>query len=113
GGAWFLERVVGHQRAAELTFTARTVDADEAKALGILLEVTTVEALMPRVRELARAIAEKPRVALCYAKRLLRLAQQQSLAEHLEVCSTYMALCAKSEDHAQALAAFFDKFQKR
>ena len=37
GGAWFLPRALGHQRAAELTFTRRQVDADEALRLGIVL----------------------------------------------------------------------------
>ena len=44
-----------------------------------------------------------------YAKRLLKLAQQQPLAEHLDLCSSYQALCQKTEDHAEALAAFFEK----
>jgi len=44
-----------------------------------------------------------------YAKRLLKLAQTQPLAEHLDVCSTFQALCHKTEDHQEALTAFFEK----
>src|SRR5205807_1415844 len=69
GGAWLLERLVGYQRAAELTLTGRMIDADEAKHLGILLEVTAPEALMPRARELAAQIASKPPIAVRYCKR--------------------------------------------
>ncbi len=111
GGAWFLQRLLGYQRAAELTFTGRIVKAEEARQLGILLEVTEPDALLPRARELAQKIAAKPPLAVRYAKRLLKLAQQQPLAEHLEVCSSYQALCHKTEDHAEALAAFFEKRQ--
>ena len=71
--------------------------------------MTEPDALLPRARELAGKIAAKPPLAVRYAKRLLKLAQQQPLSEHLDVCSSFQALCHKTEDHAEALAAFFDK----
>ena len=109
GGAWFLQRLLGYQRAAELTLTGRIVKAEEAKALGLLLEVTATEALLARTHEIAAKIAAKPPLAVRYAKRLLKLAQQQPLSEHLEVCAGFQALCQKTEDHAEALTAFFQK----
>jgi enoyl-CoA hydratase/carnithine racemase len=39
----------------------------------------------------------------------MKLAQRQGLEEHLEVCAAYQAICHKTEDHAEALAAFFEK----
>ena len=111
GGSWFLQRLLGYQRAAELTFTGRIVKAEEAKEIGILLEVTASDQLLPRAQELAAKIAAKPPQAIRYAKRLLKLAQRQGLEEHLEVCSTFQAICHKTEDHAEALAAFFEKRQ--
>ena len=109
GGGWFLSRLVGYQRAAELTFTGRIVKAEEALQLGILLEVTEPDQLMPRALELAGKIAAKPPQAIRYAKRLLKLAQKQGLEEHLTVCSAFQAICHKTEDHAEALTAFFEK----
>ena len=50
-----------------------------------------------------------PPLALRYSKRLLRLAQHQNLPEHLDTCSSFQAICQKSDDHAEALAAFFEK----
>ena len=44
-----------------------------------------------------------------YSKKLMKLAQRQHLAEHLDVCAAYQAICHKTEDHAEALAAFFEK----
>lgn len=111
GGSWFLQRLVGYQRAAELTFTGRIVKAAEAQELGILLEVVEPEQLLPRAKELAGKIAAKPPQAVRYAKRLLKLAQRQNLREHLEVCSAFQAICHKTEDHGEALAAFFEKRQ--
>jgi enoyl-CoA hydratase/carnithine racemase len=109
GGAWYLARLLGHQRAAELTFTGRLVGAEEAKALGILLEVTAPEALLARAHELAQQIAARPPLALRYAKRLLRAASEQGFEAHLEACSAFQAILQKSADHAEALSAFFEK----
>ena len=109
GGGWFLQRAVGVQRAAELTLTGRIVKAEEARAIGILLEVTEPDRLLPRAREIATQIAAKPPLAVRYAKRALRLAQQQGLEEHLESCASFQGALQKTEDHLEALAAFFDK----
>jgi len=109
GGGWFLRRVVGAQRAAELTFTGRVVKAEEARAIGILLEVTEPDRLLPRAREIAAQIAAKPPLAVRYAKRALRLALRQDLDEHLDTCASFQAALQKTEDHLEALAAFFEK----
>lgn len=109
GGAWFLNRLVGAQRAAELTLTGRIIKADEALALGLLLEVTEPGDLLTAAKKLAGKIAAKPPQAIRYAKRLLKLAQRQNLEEHLDACSAFQAICHKTEDHAEALQAFFDK----
>ena len=109
GGGWFLQRVVGAQRAAELSFTGRVVKAEEARALGILLEVTEADRLLARAKEIAATIAAKPPLAVRYAKRALRLAQQQGVLEHLDACASFQAALQKTEDHLEALAAFFEK----
>jgi enoyl-CoA hydratase/carnithine racemase len=109
GGAWFLSRLVGAHRAAELTLTGRMVKAEEAVALGILLEVTAPDQLLARAREIAAQIAAKPPLAVRYAKRTLRLAQEQGIEAHLEVCASFQGALQKTEDHLEALAAFFEK----
>lgn len=109
GGAWFLQRAVGIHRAAELTLTGRVIKAEEARDMGILLEVTEPDRLLIRAREIAAQIAAKPPLAVRYAKRALRLAQRQGLEEHLESCASFQGALQKTEDHLEALAAFFDK----
>ena len=105
----FVRVPVGAHRAAELTLTGRIVKAEEARSLGILLEVTEPERLLPRAREIAGEIAAKPPLAVRYAKRALRLARHQGLEEHLESCASFQGALQKTEDHLEALAAFFEK----
>lgn len=104
GGAWLLPRVVGWQRAAELAFTARSVEAEEAKDLGILLEVIEPQDLMTRVMELARLIASKPAHSIRLAKRLLRHARSMDLAGFLEFSAALQAISHHTEAHHQAMA---------
>ncbi|MCY3701278.1 MAG: enoyl-CoA hydratase-related protein [Rhodospirillales bacterium] len=109
GGAWFLPRVVGMQRAAEMTYTGRTVGADEALAIGLLLEVVPDDELRHRALELAATIAAKPPVTLRYAKRLMRMAQSMPLDQFLDTCAVYQGVAHQTDDHHEALAAFFEK----
>ncbi len=109
GGAWFLQRVVGYQRAAELTFSGRIVKAEEAREIGILLEVTEPESLLPRAMELAATFASKPPQAVRYTKRLLKKAQRSELRDFLDLCAVYQGISHNTGDHGEAVAAFLDK----
>lgn len=109
GGAWFLQRLIGYQRAAEMTFSGRIVKAEEAREIGLLLEVVEPGALMKRAMELAAEIAGKPPQALRYAKRLMKLAQRTELPDFLDYCAVIQGICHGTEDHGEAVAAFLDK----
>ncbi len=109
GGAWFLQRLIGYQKAAELTFTGRLVEAQEAQALGLLLDVVEADKLLERTLELARSIASKPPLTIRHTKRLLKQAQQQALPEFLDNCANVQAMCHHTEDHHEAVDAFLAK----
>jgi enoyl-CoA hydratase/carnithine racemase len=109
GGAWFLQRLVGYQRAAELTFSGRLVKAEEALDLGLLLELVPPEQLLTKAAELAQSFADKPPQALRMTKRLLKSAQRLELADFLDLCSSYQASCHHTGDYRRALNGFLDK----
>lgn len=109
GGAWFLQRLIGYQRAAELTLTGRTVGAEEALQLGILMEVVAPEDLMARTRALADTIASKPPVTARFTKRLLKIAQREQLPDFLDLCAALQSMCHNTEDHLEAVNAFLEK----
>ncbi len=46
---------------------------------------------------------------LRYAKRLLKLSRRMALPEYLDLCSAFQAIAHKTEDHVEALDAFFEK----
>jgi 2-(1,2-epoxy-1,2-dihydrophenyl)acetyl-CoA isomerase len=109
GGAWILPRAVGLSKAAEMIFTGDTIDAQEALASGLVSRVVPADALLGAARELAQRIAANPPQALRLAKRLLREGQHARLSDTLELSAAYQALAHETEDHKEALNAFFDK----
>jgi enoyl-CoA hydratase/carnithine racemase len=109
GGAWFLQRLIGYEQAARLTFTGALIDAGEARAIGLVSEVLAPERLTERTAALAAEIAAKPPQALRLAKRLMRTAQRVELPELLELSAALQGMAHQLPDHAEAVAAFLER----
>lgn len=109
GGAWFIQRLIGYQRAAELTFTGRVLKADEAMRIGLFLDVVEPKELMPRALELAEQMAGKPPLTLRLIKRMLKLAQRSDLSDFLDLCACFQSMAHNTLDHMEAVNAFLEK----
>lgn len=107
GGAWLVQRVIGYQRAAEMTFTGETIDAQTALSIGLVTRVVPADELMTAARELAGRIAVNSGPALRMTKRLLRQAQTGRLDETLQLSAALQALAHHTPEHDEAIAAFF------
>jgi 2-(1,2-epoxy-1,2-dihydrophenyl)acetyl-CoA isomerase len=93
GAHCLLPRVVGLGVARDLLLTARSIDAAEARRLGIVHAVHPVEQLSDRALAAARQLARGPREVFAATKRLLRRSHD----------ADYLAL-GGMEAHAQGLA---------
>ncbi len=113
GGAWLLPRVVGWQKAAELAFTARMIDAEEAREIGVLLEVVTPQDLTARVDTLANEIASKPTHSLRLTKRLLRHSRTMDLAGFLDLTAAIQAIAHATPAHLEAVETYIQRLQAR
>jgi enoyl-CoA hydratase/carnithine racemase len=110
GGAYFLPRVVGAQKAAEMIFTGRTLSAAEALDAGLVLKVTPAADLMRATMELATEIASKPPVTIRLAKLLYRQGlRARGLGDFLELSAAFQALCHHTDDHREAVRALLEK----
>src|SRR5215469_7024327 len=72
GMSFFLPRIVGYARAADLIFTSRTVDAEEAYRLGLLDRLVKHEVLIEEAVRLANEMTQWPPLALRVSKRVLQ-----------------------------------------
>jgi enoyl-CoA hydratase/carnithine racemase len=109
GGAWLLPRVVGKSMAAEMSFTGRILDAQEALRVGLVSRVVPHAELLPTAHALAREIAQNPGVALRLAKKLLREGERLDFPSLLELSASMQALAHKTPQHVEAVNAFVEK----
>lgn len=106
GQSWLLPRVVGLQRALELTLTPRRLKADEARDLGMVTTVVDDDAVDDEARALAARLAAGPATALGRARRLLRGSFDVSLDDQLDTESHTIA-ASSTEPESIALIERF------
>jgi enoyl-CoA hydratase len=109
GGTQRLLRRVGVGRARELVTSGRTVDAGEAKAIGLANEVHPHGELLERVKGLARTIAEKAPLAVAAAKRLLLRGESIDLTAGCELETEAFGALFASHDAKEGTSAFLAK----
>ncbi|KKW66443.1 enoyl-CoA hydratase/isomerase family protein [Mycolicibacterium elephantis] len=109
GGSWLLPRLVGLQQAKRLVLLADTIDAEEARALGLVTWVKKAEEIDAFVAELADRLAAGPPVALAQSKALLNDGANVTLREALANEARAQPGNFATEDATEAYAAFAAK----
>ena len=109
GGAYFLQRIVGYQKAAELSFTGRKIYFEEAINLGIVLKAVEDDRLQSEAYKFAQEIAKKPANTLRYTKRLLKMGSKLPLNEFLDFCALFQGISHNHNEHKIALQKLKNK----
>lgn len=109
GGTWLLPRVVGLQRAKELAFSGRIVEAEEAVRLGIAMEAVPPDALRDRVGELAASFVAGSPIGQMFTKQGLNAAFESSFPEAISWEGQSQAIAFGTEDAAEGVSAFLEK----
>lgn len=109
GGTQRLPRVVGSQRARELIYTGRQVDAGEALEIGLADRVAPKSDLLEMAMEDAREWATKATVAIAAAKRAINEGGRLPFDEGLVIEEEGFDRVFASRDGAEGVAAFVDK----
>ena len=109
GGSWLLPRNIGYARAAELLFTARSIDAATAAEWGLVNRVVAHDDLMTEALAVAAQVAAQPPQALRMAKTLLRQSRDTTFDQMLEMSAAMQALAHLTEDHQEGVAAVLEK----
>lgn len=68
-GPWIMREVMGLAHTLEMTLSARLVEPEECRALGLVNEIVAPDELMDRAMDRARSLAAKPREAVALTKR--------------------------------------------
>jgi enoyl-CoA hydratase/carnithine racemase len=110
GGTQRLPRLVGPSKALQLIVTAARIDTAEAARIGLADVVVADEELDSAANALAETIAAQPPLAVRGTKRAIRAAVSGlSVREGLVVEAEAQAACLRSQDMAEAIAAFVEQ----
>jgi enoyl-CoA hydratase len=108
-----LAQVVGRERAAELLFTGRIVDAEEAVGMRLVSRVVSHAELLPTAMGLAREIAGNPPLAVQRLKAGLRATLDPDWYEVGRWVTESLAELFRTADHREGVAAFLEKREPR
>jgi 2-(1,2-epoxy-1,2-dihydrophenyl)acetyl-CoA isomerase len=109
GGTFFLPRLVGLGKAAEMIFTGQAIEAVEAERIGLINRVVSAQDLIKSAQELADKLAKGPSMAIGLAKESIRRNLSQDLDSALNFEAQSQKACLESEDHREAVEAFLQK----
>jgi enoyl-CoA hydratase len=110
GGTQRLARIVGERRAKELMFSGRNVTCEEAKGLGIVLEVFEDKAaLLEGARNWFKLATANSNYAIARAKETLRSGIEKTLEEGLKIEAKAFGKIFQTEQMIEGTSAFMEK----
>lgn len=109
GSTWFLTQKVGYNKACEILFSAKTLNADELLSLGLVNAVVPHDELIATAAKYAKRIAAGPAMALMLQKRVLRNAVSTSFEQNREYESITQIFASQSDDCAEGLTAALER----
>ena len=109
GGTQRLPRIVGVSKAMELILTAKTIKADEAKAIGLVNKVVPAESLLDEAKAMLAVITAKAPMAIRYSKVAINRGMDVDLRAGLELEKDLAAITFGTEDKQEGMDAFLAK----
>lgn len=109
GDTWMLPRIIGTGKAAELIFTGRMVEAQEALSIGILNRLAPHDRLREETMELAQQIANGPPLALRWSKVSMYEGFNMDFEAAVRLLATFQGPLHLSQDFRESTKAFQEK----
>ena len=113
GATWFLPRLVGPARAAELALLDEPLSAADAERIGLVARVVPAERLLPEAHVVAMRLAALAPRALALTKHALERSWSGTLEAALEDEAYRQGIAGATADHQEGVAAFLEKRQPR
>lgn len=113
GSSYFLPRLIGYGKAAELIYTAKMFDPDEALAIGLVNRVVPHDRLMAEAEALAKEIAAMAPSAIRAAKKLLRHGSHSTLEQSLDYEALIFQHATRTAEHYAAVGRIMEHLKKK
>lgn len=109
GGAVIWPQLVGYARAKEYLLTGDLIPAPKAAEMGLINHAVPAEELDSRVAEFADRLRNGATKAISWSKVATNIGLKQLAHSMMDTSMAYEALSNRTEDHAEAVAAFRGK----
>ncbi len=109
GACNMLPRIIGSGRAAELLYTGRAMDGNEALNWGFYNRLCEPEAVLVQAQALAQSLADGPTFAHAMTKRCLHQEWSMGIDDAIEAEAQAQAICMQTKDYERAYLAFVQK----
>jgi len=109
GGTQNLARLIGQNKANELIFTGKMIDADKAAAWGIINEVFPPEELLARAKETAALVAAMGTLGVAYAKDAIANGLNMTKEDGFRYEAALFGVLFATGDQKEGMGAFVEK----
>ena len=110
--SYHLPRLIGMARAAEILYTGRFIDAEEAERIGLIFKLVKGDEneLLTSAIEIAENLLKKSPLGLRMTKEAINLSlDSPSLETIMQLENRSQMLCSTSADILEGINAFFEK----
>lgn len=109
GGAAVLPRLVGRSLAMKMVLLGAPITAEEARAYGLVAELSEPGCATARAVELAVQLAARAPLAVQRAKAVVNATYELPLSQHYEAERAAFAALLDTEDKTEGVAAFLER----
>ncbi|GHG35451.1 enoyl-CoA hydratase/isomerase family protein [Paracoccus aerius] len=112
GGMYFLPRRVGLAKAKELILTGRTVEAEEALAMGMVDRIAEPDSLIAEAQTWAEELSQGSPAAIALTKAILDKTFESTDEQVFALGREAQAICYTTAEHRQSVEDFLNKTSK-
>ena len=105
GGAYYLTRKLGKQKALDLIWTRKFLSGEDAQQIGLAAYCVADEELDSFTDNYLKVLTEGPQAAIRLSKRAVRMAERGTLADTLDYLASGMGIVSELEDHTKQVQA--------
>lgn len=109
GGCWYLPRLLGWAKAAEVAFLGDVLDAQKSLELGLVNRVVPHDQLMDETMKVAKQIANNAPLSVQSTKRMMRLGMEESFEAAVDHIFLQLLPLFQSDDFKEGLSAFAER----
>ena len=113
GGAFFLPRLVGRDKALDMFWTARVLKGEEAERIGLVTRTVAADQLDEYVESYMQKLLEAPQQAMRLTKRAIYQSEQSTLRSSLDMVSSFMGIVTELDDYRTRTAALVERLNKK